>query len=397
MPVGRRAAVLVALLLAVAGCSAAEPRAGARGAASPGTAAASASASSTAAGPTYGTDDPGPLRGPLLTADLLVTSSRTIPTEMRRRIAAVTGVVAAVPVSVAAVSANGRTLTIAAGDPARFRRFTPVQSAQADEVWSRVAGGEVAVDPSVSRRLEQPKGYLRLGTQRTAPTLHIGAYAPLVPQVSAFVGYPRAEELGIPRDNALLVSTGHFTPSALTGRLRKVLAGSATMRTLALEFDVDVPQTAVLGGSVASAVGTFDYTPHADGRVTPDPAWVRSYIRTESVPIIGRVACNRVMLPQLRAALTEVAQRGLAGSIHPDQYGGCYYPRYIGYDPAKGLSLHTWGIAIDLNVPENQRGTVGRMDRQVVEIFEKWGFAWGGDWRYTDPMHFELSALVSVR
>ncbi|MFL6693147.1 MAG: M15 family metallopeptidase, partial [Ramlibacter sp.] len=68
--------------------------------------------------------------------------------------------------------------------------------------------------------------------------------------------------------------------------------------------------------------------------------------------------------------------------------------RYIAYDPAKGLSLHTWGIAIDLNVPENQRGTVGRMNRQVVQIFKRWGFAWGGDWHYTDPMHFELAKVV---
>jgi hypothetical protein len=156
-----------------------------------------------------------------------------------------------------------------------------------------------------------------------------------------------------------------------------------------------VPRTAVLSaGTVSSAVGTFSYTPHADGRVTPDPAWVHRYIRTEQVPLLGSVTCNKVMLVQLRAALDEIVSRGLADRIHPSEYGGCYYPRYIAYDPAKGLSLHTWGIAIDLNVPGNQRGTAGQMDRQVVQIFKKWGFAWGGDWHYTDPMHFELAALV---
>jgi hypothetical protein len=49
---------------------------------------------------------------------------------------------------------------------------------------------------------------------------------------------------------------------------------------------------------------------------------------------------------------------------------------------------------VDLNVAGNQRGTVGEMDRQVVQIFKKWGFAWGGDWNYTDPMHFELASIV---
>jgi hypothetical protein len=151
------------------------------------------------------------------------------------------------------------------------------------------------------------------------------------------------------------------------------------------------------GGSVADAVGTFSYRWFADGTVQPDPRWVASYIRTETVPILGSVTGNRVMLPQLRGALDEVIARGLADQIHPSEYGGCYVPRFIAHDPSKGLSLHTWGIAVDLNVPGNQRGTTGEMNRDVVAIFKKWGFAWGGDWHYTDPMHFELARIVRPR
>jgi|SRR3954451_2290787 len=342
--------------------------------------------------------DPGPLKGSLLTADVLVTSPRPIPAAVRKRVQAVPGVAAVLPLSLASLSANGRTLTIAAADPSSFRRFTPVQSAQSDAVWSRVAGGEVAVDPGLPRKLEDPAGFLRLGATKDSPQVHIGAYAPMVKQISAVVDYRRGKQLGIPRDNALLLSTGTVTPSAVTGKLRKVVGPDTTMQTLALEFNVDVVQTAVLSGSsVTDAVGTFSYTPHADGRVTPEASWVNNYIRRESVPILGTVTCNKGMLPQLRAALTEVAQRGLAGTIHRSMYGGCYYPRYIGYDPSKGLSLHTWGIAVDINVAQNQRGTVGQMDRRVVAIFKKWGFAWGGDWGYTDPMHFEMAKVVRAR
>jgi hypothetical protein len=181
----------------------------------------------------------------------------------------------------------------------------------------------------------------------------------------------------------------------VTARLKGVLGAQATMQTLALEFTPNVARTAVLtGASVSSAVGTFTYTPHADGTVTPDPSWVSAYIRRETVPIIGSVTCNKGMLPQLQAALSEVVQRGLSSSIHPSEYGGCYVPRFIAHDPAKGLSLHSWGMAVDLNVPGNERGTAGQMDRRVVAIFKKWGFAWGGDWNYTDPMHFELERIV---
>jgi hypothetical protein len=343
----------------------------------------------------YAVPKPGHLRGRLLTPDVLVTSSHTIPDSVRSRIEAVKGVDATLPISLASLSANGRTLAIAAGDPAQLRRWTQFATATSDEVWDRVAGGEVAVEADLPKRLEQPHGFLRLGTAKDAPSVHIGAYAPLIKQVTAIVNDKRADQLGMPRGNALLVSTGELTPSAVMDELRRAAGHDATLQTLALEFNVDVPQTAVLStSSVTDVVGTFSYTPHADGRVTPDPAWVQRYIRTEQVPILGAVTCNKGMLPQLRGALTEVVQRGLADKIHRNMYGGCYYPRYIAYDPAKGLSLHTWGIAIDLNVAENQRGTVGQMDRQVVQIFKSWGFAWGGDWSYTDPMHFEMAQVV---
>ena len=89
----------------------------------------------------------------------------------------------------------------------------------------------------------------------------------------------------------------------------------------------------------------------------------------------------------------EVVARGLSSRIY--HYDGCYVPRFIAKDPSKGLSFHTYGTAIDLNVPGNQRGTVGLIDRNVVRIFQQCGFNWGGLWHYTDPMHFELAQLVS--
>jgi hypothetical protein len=98
-------------------------------------------------------------------------------------------------------------------------------------------------------------------------------------------------------------------------------------------------------------------------------------------------------LVRLRGALQEVVDQGLAGAIDAGDFGGCYAPRFIASDPTKGLSLHTWGIAVDLNVQGNLRGTTGELDRRVVDIFKRWGFAWGGDWSYTDPMHFELAVL----
>ena len=396
--------VLLALVLVLVGCARHDDQPGrAHGVVAPsGTPAAEQSATIEGAtrghATSYAVEDPGRLTGDLLTPDLLVTSPRTVPAAVVRDVTAVKGVASVLPLSLASVSVNGRTLTVVGADPGRFRRFTPLPTAQSDAVWSRVAGGELAVDPSLPRKLEERRGYLRLGSTTDAPEVHIGAYAPLVKErFSAVMNLRRAAQLGLPAGNALLVSTGETTPSAVTGALRKVLGSDTTLQTLALEFDVHAPATAVLSGtSVSQAVGTFSYTPHPDGTVTPDVRWVHEYVRREDMPIIGAVTGNKGMLPQLRAALEEVVARGLADQIHPGEYGGCYVPRFIANDPGKGLSLHSWGIAVDLNVPGNQRGTAGEMDRRVVAIFKRWGFAWGGDWNYTDPMHFELAKVVRV-
>jgi hypothetical protein len=234
--------------------------------------------------------------------------------------------------------------------------------------------------------------------------VHVGAFAPLIKAspttpaehtvIQVVMNEKRGEQLGIQQQNALLIDTGKYVPSFFKKPFERILGDRATINTLALEFD-NTGQSAVLTGqSVSDAVGTFTYTSNPDGTINPDPAWIKEYIRTEQVPILGSVTCNKGMLPQLRGALEEIQRSGLTSSIHPDEYAGCYYPRYINHDPSYGLSLHSWGIAVDLNVPGNQRGTVGEMDRRVVAIFKKWGFAWGGDWSYTDPMHFEMSKVV---
>ncbi len=61
-----------------------------------------------------------------------------------------------------------------------------------------------------------------------------------------------------------------------------------------------------------------------------------------------------------------------------------------------GQSLHSWGIAIDINPATNpyQRGNYGPpqtdIPQEIIDIFKRYGFAWGGDWPgQRDAMHFE--------
>jgi hypothetical protein len=339
---------------------------------------------------------PEPFRGGTATPDLLVYARGSLPARLRDRVSRASGVDQASTLSVGQVALGGRTVRIAAADPADLRRFTSRSVATAHDVWNRVAGGEVAVDPSLRRVVESGDGYLVLGQQQAAPRAHVGAFATLPPLLDAVVNPRWGRALGMPDANAVLLSVdASATPTEVVDRIRGLVGSRAAVQQLAAGTTSTGPQAGYLtGGSVADAVGSFTFVPREDGTVAVDPAWVSANIRTEEVPVLGAVTCHRVLLPQLRGALQEVVERGLADTVRPGEYGGCFHPRYIGHDPARGLSLHSWGIAVDLNVPGNQRGTVGEIDREVVAIFKRWGFAWGGDWAWTDPMHFELAALV---
>jgi hypothetical protein len=346
---------------------------------------------------TYAVSAPGPMRGGTVTPDLLVYGQDTLPDRIRARVATAAGVGRTATLAIGQVALAGRVLRIAAADPAALRRFTPAKVAATEDMWNRVAGGELALAADLRGTAETADGYLVLGQQPAAPRVHVAAYASLPPLVDVVLNPRWGAALGMREDNAMVLSVHPDTdPADVAVALRRRLPGDVAVQQLAPAAQGTGPQTAYLtGGSVAQAVGSFTYRPEPDGTVTVDPRWVSTHIATEEVPILGRVTCHRAMLPQLRAALTEVVRAGLADSIRPGEYGGCFHPRYIAHDPAQGLSLHSWGIAVDLNVPGNQRGTAGELDRNVVAIFKRWGFAWGGDWSYTDPMHFELAALVS--
>jgi peptidoglycan L-alanyl-D-glutamate endopeptidase CwlK len=69
---------------------------------------------------------------------------------------------------------------------------------------------------------------------------------------------------------------------------------------------------------------------------------------------------------------------------------------------SKQLSAHSFGIAIDINSGFSdywrwgsglgQEGSIpyrNRIPHEIVEIFERHGFIWGGKWYHYDTMHFE--------
>jgi len=356
-------------------------------------------ASSPTLDPAHAVKTPGPRTGVLGYPDIVVTSSETIDARTIGAIERLQDVQDVMPIALAQVVVQNRALQVAAVDPATYRNYTLRDVAESQDIWDRVAAGELAIDKPLVKRLPvDDNGFVGLGSTADAPEVHIGAYAPQAPLVDAVVNDTWIADLGLKPDNALLIRTGGTAPATLRKSIEQVLAGTKasvqmTDSIARYGLDPDVVQTAVVVGTIADAVGVYRYSVLGGGKIAPDPAWAASHITTEPVPILGNVTCNKLIFPQLRAALEEVVARNLADKIHPDEYAGCYYPRFIA--GSTKLSNHAFGLALDLNVPGNGRGTVGQMDRDVVAIFKSWGFTWGGDWGYTDPMHFEMNRLVA--
>ena len=115
------------------------------------------------------------------------------------------------------------------------------------------------------------------------------------------------------------------------------------------------------------------------------PAWLRAAI--PALPV--KVYCNRLLSAPLVAALSNVVNRGLASELKT--WNGCYIVRKK--RGAFALSLHSWGVAVDLNAGTNVFGKSPTLSAGFVKCFTDAGFDWGGEWKKPDGMHFQLSKI----
>jgi len=333
--------------------------------------------------------------GTRLRPDVLVTGPRTFSPAAIATLSALSPKNGVVVFRAGTVRLGGKDVRAVGVDASTFRTFSSAGTAESNAVWQSVARGEAVASHEAAKGMK-----LALGKEmRVAPKgkgadlpLRLGALATTgIPGTDLVVDDETGKALGLPLATGMLLTAGKDKdPVALAGKVERI-AGAA-------EVDLLTPPAAnpvafLSGSRAAKAFGAFSYRYFPDGTIQPDDRWVRENIRTATLPIMGRVTCHRLMIPQLRGALQDVVDAGLASTLQT--YDGCYVPRFIERNPENSISLHTWGIAIDMDAATNYRGIAGTMHPEVVNIFKRWGFRWGGDWKYTDPMHFEIAALIT--
>jgi hypothetical protein len=280
-------------------------------------------------------------------------------------------------------------LEVAAVAPGAYAPFLPPADRSVVEA---LADGQGVLGQSSARlRGLGPGAILRFGPVRVRvaailPDELVGAHELLVSRETGL-------RIGVVRDRyALLVTEGRPTVDRLIARLGRALPAGTLLQVRApgdtpyfRHGDAVLPPVAL-----KELFGEFTARPRAlapPGYLTFDPAWVRAHIDTRRVPLLGSVTCNVALFPQIRGAIRELVARGLGDTI--TSYSGCWAPRHILGDPSANLSHHAWGVALDINVPQNPFGAEPNQDPRLVEVFERWGFVWGGRFVRPDGMHFE--------
>lgn len=102
-----------------------------------------------------------------------------------------------------------------------------------------------------------------------------------------------------------------------------------------------------------------------------------------------RIYCNRDLSVPLSQAFRNLIDRGIVGQLKT--WDGCFNIRKKRGGATS--SLHSWGIAIDVNAAWNGFGKTPTMSPEMVKCFTDAGFDWGGTWKKPDGMHFQLSKL----
>jgi hypothetical protein len=336
----------------------------------------------------------------------LVWTSGGLPDDFRRGIRAVAGIERAVVVASDNTWLDGSwskegavvddprpgfrvPLEVAAARPHELAPFLP----PADRaVRLALAQGQGVLSESSARlRGLGPGAILRFGDVRieVAAILSdelVGAHELLV---SSRVG----RSIGVTHDRyAIVLPEGNATTDRIERMIRPILPTGTAMKVRA---PGDTPYfrhgDAVLPPvRIKLLFGEFQARPRPGepGFLTLDPSWVRRNIDTQRVPLLGRVTCHVALFPQVRGVIRDLIDAGLRDTIK--SYSGCFAPRHINAIPSAGLSHHSWGIALDINVQQgNLFGQTPHQDPRMVEVFEQWGFVWGGIFITPDGMHFE--------
>ena len=192
-----------------------------------------------------------------------------------------------------------------------------------------------------------------------------------------------------------IVITQIVSPASVLAGLRQKGIKVGTVYRLRTSWDSANPDGTLGTATTKKLLGEFSYRPTVGSSILVAGSWTLRNIawKMRYTDIKLGNNCHKIVAAAIQGALTEIKNSGLSRYIdtrNSNRYGGCFVGRYNRLASKFGApSRHAWGMAIDINTDTNPQGGVPQMNCDVVRIFRKWGFAWGGNFWPADGMHFE--------
>jgi cell wall-associated NlpC family hydrolase len=222
-------------------------------------------------------------------ADVLVVAPVALSPTVAAAIRRLPGVTATARLDAATLRVNGKFVQMLGVNPSGFRAFAAGPTARSTSLWRSVARGDIAVSDTMGKQDKLPLGSSVSVVGSTPEVLQVGGYGTVgIAGVDAVVSDSVARSLGIPADNALVVSA----PGARLATLLKRIKADVPHGTGVAQLVAQVEPGAVVSAQ-AVATGAAGATTTA-GSATPIAlAQVRTFLSA---------ALSRVGMPYIWGA-----------------------------------------------------------------------------------------------
>jgi cell wall-associated NlpC family hydrolase len=201
-----------------------------------------------------------PLRG-LKQADLLVVAPFSLSRHVRATVAGQPGVTGTEPIEAAKIKVNGAYAAVLGVDPSSFRSYAAPSAAAAGKLWQGVANGGMAVSYTMGTLDKLSLGGPVTVSGRRQEQLPVVAFGTVgIGGVDAVVSDSVARSLGVPAENALVVSAPPAQVASLVARIKAVLPRGAGVEPLVTVVTRPggppvgtIPGVTVSGGGMSAA------------------------------------------------------------------------------------------------------------------------------------------------
>lgn len=144
---------------------------------------------------------------------------------------------------------------------------------------------------------------------------------------------------------------------------------------------------------IKTVFGSFDYEETFNGKIKILGNWERENCKLYQFQD-RKFYLHKLVAPQFFGALVESYSSGLEDETQWGKGGGIFCPRYQLYNADNPLSFHAFAVAVDFLPDKYPRGSNEKPPERFIEIWERWGWYWGGRFSTPDSHHWEWCRFV---